>query len=212
MRAPAHAAKRFGWDWWAWNMLLAATPATMLWYGLSCTREGIKHEVGQLKAAMAEQRGDMQYNTPTDFPMDNRGLRDKKSEEVTPTPGQAGREDMSAAGARPEERIARLEVRLAALERLSESQCERRQSLEKNMKGSDASEGGGSEEPFLSGVRRRMLSQLEEGTMEAFLKMKGGPDALEESIPRHGKRSLPVDVAKKREPSRHVKEGEGEAG
>jgi hypothetical protein len=193
-------------------MLLAATPATMLWYGLSCTREGIKHEVGQLKAAMAQERGDMQYNTPTDFSMDNRGLRDKKSEEVMPTPGRAGREDMSAAGARPEERIARLEVRLAALERLSESQYERRQNFEKNTKGSDASDGGGPGEPFLSGVRRRMLSQLEEGTIEAFLKMKGRPDASEESIPRHGKSSQPVDVAKKREPSRQVNEGEGEEG
>jgi len=152
MRLPSNAAKRFGWDWWAWNMVLAATPATVLWYGLSRTREGMKGEVGQLKAAIAEQKEHMH--------------RQDLQQQVRGGGGLGVSVAPAVEGGTPEERIARLESRLAALEgHLS------------GRRRDEGGRGGGSSgvgEELLSGVKRRMLGQLEEGVLEAFTRLRGG--------------------------------------
>jgi len=38
-------SKKFGWDWFMWNLLFAATPPLILWYGLSNARVAMKEKV-----------------------------------------------------------------------------------------------------------------------------------------------------------------------
>jgi hypothetical protein len=166
MRLPTNAAKRFGWDWWAWNMVLAATPATVLWYGLSRTREGMKGEVGQLKAAIAEQKEHMhRQDQQQQGGSDGRGRVS-----MAPAAVVAG----GVEGGTPEERIARLESRLAALEGHLSGR-----GREGGGGGSSSSSGSSSGvgEELLSGVKRRMLGQFEEGVLEAFIRLRGSGSA-----------------------------------
>jgi len=134
-------------------MVLAATPATVLWYGLSRTREGMKGEVGQLKAAIAEQKEHMHRQNLQQQERGGGGL------EVSVAP--------AVEGGTPEERIARLESRLAALEGHLSGR-----GIDEGGRGGGSSSGVGEE--LLSGVKRRMLGQFEEGVLEAFTRLRGG--------------------------------------
>lgn len=148
-------------------MVLAATPATILWYGLSRTREGMKGEMGQLKAAIAEQKEHMHRQ---DRQQQGRGGLTVKSDiSTSPVVVVAG----VVKGGTPEERIAHLESRLAV--------------LEGHLRGRDWNDGSESSnssvgssamgEELLSGVKRRMLGQFEEGVLEALTKIRRGGSA-----------------------------------
>ena len=148
-------------------MVLAATPATILWYGLSRTREGMKGEVGQLKAAIAEQKEHMHRQDPQQQGKGRGGVRDETS--IPPAVVVAG----AVKGGTPEERIAQLESRLAVLEGHLSGRG-------RNGEGESGSSSVGSSivgEELLSGVKRRMLGQFEEGVLEAFTKLRSGGTA-----------------------------------
>lgn len=150
--AAASAAKRskFGWDWWAWNVVLAATPATILWYGLSRTRQEMRGEVSQLKAAIAEEK--------------QQALERKKTlqQRRRPLPAE---EKSSIEGLTPEERLARLEARLASIEGHLRVDGKGEEEEEEEKKGNIAAS-------LLSGVRRRVMGQYEAGVAEAFARLK----------------------------------------
>lgn len=146
-------------------MVLAATPATVLWYGLSRTREGMKGEVGQLKAAIAEQKEHMHRQD-----QQQQGGSDGKGR-ISMAPVAVGVGAGAVEGGTPEERIARLESRLAALE--GHLSGRGREGGGGGGGGSSSGSSGVGEE-LLSGVKRRMLGQFEEGVLEAFTKLRGG--------------------------------------
>ena len=167
MRLPASAATRakFGWDWWAWNLLLAATPPTILWYGLSRTRESMRGEVGQLKAAIAEQKhlAEAQKERETQA--------QAQTQAQTHVPVVLPETDRMT----PEQRIARLEEKLAVLEghmspTLAQIQAQAQQAQARAGRGGG---GKGAEDgSLMSGVRRRVLGQYEDSVLEAFAKLK----------------------------------------
>ena len=53
---PYPNTNSFSSHWWAWNFLLAATPATLLWAGLSRTKRQMEEDVARLQADVAAER------------------------------------------------------------------------------------------------------------------------------------------------------------
>lgn len=54
---PSHPhTNSFSSHWWAWNLLLAAAPATLLWAGLSRTKRQMEEDVARLQADVAAER------------------------------------------------------------------------------------------------------------------------------------------------------------
>jgi hypothetical protein len=44
-----HRSRKFGWDWFFWNFLLAATPPVFLWYSLAKTRTRMESQVALVR-------------------------------------------------------------------------------------------------------------------------------------------------------------------